>query len=59
MFKTKYRIVTDKFNGYEVQVRKWYFPIWHQPTINTHISIEMAKEYIKNHKQRSQPVYYE
>jgi hypothetical protein len=30
MFKTKWRIVTDKYNGYEIQKKFWWFPIWFQ-----------------------------
>lgn len=29
--KSKYRIVTDNYNGYEAQVKHWWFPfIWFQ-----------------------------
>ena len=30
MFKTKYRIVTDTFCGYEAQYKLWWFPFWLQ-----------------------------
>ena len=26
----QYRIVRDTYNGYEVQVRRWWFPVWVQ-----------------------------
>jgi hypothetical protein len=44
--KTKYRIVTDKYAGYEAQVWRWYWPFWSQIGINTHKTIESAREYI-------------
>lgn len=55
--KTKYRIVTDNYAGYEVQVKRWWFPFWVQCTMggsncNTHVSIEAAKRYIKSHKEQ-------
>lgn len=44
----KFRIVSDAYNGYEVQVRRWWFPFWIQcACTNTHPSLEIAKEYIK------------
>ena len=44
--ETKYRIVTDKYAGYEAQVRRWYWPFWSQMSVNTHKTIEQAREYI-------------
>ena len=46
----KYRIVKDRYAGYECQVLYWWFPFfWFQMgAINTHASIEKAKEYINN-----------
>jgi len=45
--KTKYRIVTDRYLGYECQVWRWYWPFWSQMNFtNTHHSIEAAKKYI-------------
>jgi len=38
----KYRIVPDNYLGYEVQVKKWYWPFWHMPFINTNVSIRQA-----------------
>jgi len=43
----EYRIVTDRFSGYEVQCRSWWWPFWHQPITNTHCSIERAEEYAR------------
>jgi hypothetical protein len=40
----QYRIVRDTYNGYEVQVRRWWFPFWVQLGFsNTHTSIERAE----------------
>jgi hypothetical protein len=44
--KTKYRIVTDKYLGYEAQVWRWYWPFWSQMSVNTHKTIEKARGYI-------------
>lgn len=59
MFKTKWRVVIDEYNGYEVQFRYWWMPFYMQYGINTHQSVEMAiatiaryKEEIARHKQK-------
>ena len=44
--KTKYRIVTDKYAGYEAQVWRWYWPFWCEIWVNTHKTIERARKYI-------------
>lgn len=47
-FKTKYRIVTDAYCGYEVQYKSWWWPFWIQAGFtNTHLSIEQARKYIE------------
>ena len=49
MFKNKYRIVTDSFNGYECQKKRWWLPVWLQMDFtNTHVTMENAKAYIEN-----------
>lgn len=46
--KKEYRIVRDCFLGYEVQVRRWWFPIWVQAGFaNTHSSIEKARAFAR------------
>lgn len=41
----KYRIVTDRFAGYELQSKVWWFPFWLQVDgINTNLSIDEAKD---------------
>ena len=49
--KRQFRIVTDRFAGYEVQVRYWYYPLWEQAGfVNTHNSIERAERFIEERK---------
>lgn len=55
--KNKYRIVTDNFAGYEVQVKYWWLPIcWLQigdkngRKTNTHASVSDAEKLISHHK---------
>lgn len=54
-FSNRYRIVEDDYNGFEVQVKRWYFPFWLQlwedGTTNTHPSISDAKILIEKHKE--------
>ncbi len=45
---TKYRIVTDKYQGFEVQKKLWWWPIWIQNPVNTHSSLECAEKYARN-----------
>lgn len=50
--KKQYRIVTDKFLGYEVQYSYWRLPFWIElDWYNTHNTISKAKEYIEQDKQ--------
>ena len=54
--KNKYRIVKDRYAGFEVQTKKWWFPIsWFQcsksPYLsNTHLTVDKAEEYIRKRK---------
>ena len=53
LFKTRFRIVTDQYNGYEAQIKRWWCPVWLQIGVcNTHFSVEDAEKYIiaKNKK---------
>jgi len=57
----KYRIVRDSYSGYECQIWRIWFPFWIQMSgkhfnINTHESIEDAKNFIENHKN---PIVWE
>tara|TARA_R110000772_G_scaffold65149_1_gene145580 strand:+ start:720 stop:926 length:207 start_codon:yes stop_codon:yes gene_type:complete len=45
--KRQYRIVTDKWLGFEVQKRDWYSPFWYQLNFsNTSDNIERAEKLI-------------
>tara|TARA_R110000772_G_scaffold86432_1_gene180905 strand:- start:1550 stop:1744 length:195 start_codon:yes stop_codon:yes gene_type:complete len=47
IFKTQYRIVTDKFLGFEVQKRPWYSFFWYQLNFsNTNDTFERAEKLI-------------
>lgn len=47
--KKKYRIMTDAYAGYEVQVWRWWLPIWIECRFaNTHSSIDEAKKWIED-----------
>lgn len=52
MFKNKYRIVTDEYAGYEVQIKRWWFPFYRMVGVNTFNSIERATKFAKTHSKR-------
>lgn len=48
LFRNRYRIVADNYAGYEVQVKRWWFPVWIQKGfVNTFCTIERARDYAK------------
>lgn len=50
MFKTKYRVVTDKYSGFEAQYKVWWFPFWVQCYgTNTSFSVNDAIKTIERH----------
>lgn len=60
LFKTKYRIVSDSYLGFEVQKKFWFLPFWfqvdregrvHPVSTNTFASLEKAKQAIQNMKK--------
>lgn len=60
MFKHRYRIVRDKYSGYEAQIKFWWNPLfWWQMSerggygTNTHPSVELAEDFI-----RQSAIYY-
>lgn len=54
---TIYRIVTDKFCGYEVQAKRWWFPFWMQCDFkNTHVSIKDAEQWANEFAKDSNEV---
>jgi hypothetical protein len=48
----KYRIVTDRYAGYEVQVWRWWFPFWLEVGCNTHPTLERARAFAEADKGR-------
>lgn len=54
-FRTKYRVVTDNYLGYEAQYRLWFLPFWLQLNgTNSHPTIEKALEMCKKFKRNAQ-----
>lgn len=49
--KNRYRIVQDNFMGYEVQIRRWWWPFWQEWGHNTFHTIEKAEAWAKSRKQ--------
>ena len=52
MPKTRYRIVTDNYCGYEVQRWCWWWPFWTDTfggkITNTHSSVEKAEAWLRS-----------
>ena len=47
-FTPKFRIITNNYNQYEVQIKRWWFPFWVQYGIaNSFSNIEKAKELVR------------
>jgi hypothetical protein len=45
-FSPEYRIVKDRYCGYEVQKRVWWLPFWRQVGFcNTHSTVEKAEAF--------------
>lgn len=56
-FKTKYRIVSDNFAGFEAQFKVWWFPFWIQCFgVNTRATLESAIEVCKRHSKRTKTI---
>ena len=52
MFRTRYRIVTDNYNGFEAQFRRWWMPFYCQCFFsNTSASMEKAMAIVKRHQK--------
>lgn len=63
--KNKYRIIRDDFAGFEVQVKRWWFPFcWFQcwghgdTFTNTHRTIEEAEAFVRFKKRKVEIVKY-
>ena len=53
----KYRIVTDRYLGYEIQFKYIFFPFWFQLSVqgmgvNTFDTVEGAEAYVNKIKQK-------
>ncbi len=61
--KNKYRVVTDTYAGYEVQIKFWWFPfIWFEcfnntSICNTHCSLERAEDFAKAHQAKGSMIF--
>lgn len=50
--KTRYRIVKDRYCGYEVQQWRWWWPVWTTCAFsNTHISVERAERWLAGYRK--------
>ena len=53
-FQTKYRVVSDRWNGYEAQFKWWWCPFWFMVGFsNTKTTLEDAQELCKPGWKRS------
>ena len=48
----RYRVVTDAYSGYEVQVKDFWLRPWVQVNINTFNTVESAVEFIGELKDK-------
>ena len=49
----EYRIVSDNYSGYEVQIRRWWFPFWCCIDSNTHTTTERAQSWAEAHAHKN------
>lgn len=54
-FAPAYRIITDDYAGYEVQIKRWWSPFFIQIGINTHSSVTHCQQFIEAHKRNGKP----
>lgn len=57
LFRTRYRIVTDSWSGFEAQYRPWWSPVWiaiplGEYSSNTSWTVEQAERVIQLHRDR-------
>lgn len=48
----RFRIVTDKYNGFEVQRKTRWWPFWRQPRINTSETLGEAKDWLRRYLEK-------
>jgi hypothetical protein len=46
-----YRIVTDTYSGYEVQIWRWWWPFWVMAGANTHPSLDRAEAWARKYSR--------
>lgn len=52
MFRTRYRVVTDRYAGFTAQYRRWWWPFWSECFwVNTHPTLEQAIRMVEKHKR--------
>ena len=51
-FRTRLRIVTDSYRGYEAQFRFWWMPFYIQGQTNTHYSLEKAIAFAEKRQKK-------
>lgn len=61
--KNQYRIVPDCWAGYEVQIKRWWFPFWFQCwrpgfSSNTFFTLQRAEAFIAEHANPKQRKVY-
>jgi len=60
IFRTRYRIVLDRYGGYDAQYRLWWWPFWVQCyRVDAQRTLEDAKTLIRFHKKIGNIVYKE
>lgn len=51
----RYRVVTDKFAGFEVQRKRWWWSPWVEIGTNTHSTLERALHWLEEKKRLDVP----
>ena len=46
--KDSFRVVSDSYNGFECQRKRWWFPVWFEIGTNSFPNINEAKAFIEN-----------
>ncbi len=56
MLRRKYRIVEDRWAGFEVQAWSWWWPVWTMPECNTFRTVEKAEAWAVRHAKSGSAV---
>jgi hypothetical protein len=57
--RDRYRIVTDRYSGFEVQTRRWWWPLWQPVGGNTHATVDDAIAYARRDARKKNVVVAE